>query len=168
MSPEELSAQRLRTLRADLEPDRAALGVLAARLARVGGAEGSCWPPEARAAVIAVSLHGYYGAAESLMARVARVLDGGLPEGPEWHRELPDRMAGPLEGVRPALLSPESRAALRRLLGFRHFFRHAYAVELDPVELADHATAVMAAHPRIEAEVSAFVDHLRAIEAALG
>jgi hypothetical protein len=167
MSPEALTAQRLRVLRADLEPDRAALGLLAARLARVTGAEGSSWPPEARAATIAVTLHGYYGAAESLMTRVARVLDGGMPEGPEWHRELLDRMSGPLEAVRPALLSPESRAALRRLLGFRHFFRHAYAVDLDDAELGGHAAAVIAAHARLDAEVRAFVDHLRAMEAAL-
>lgn len=37
----------------------------------------------------------------------------------------------------PALLAPETYVALRKLLAFRLFFRHAYAVSLDRAQLAD-------------------------------
>ena len=46
-------------------------------------------------------------------------------------------MALDVEGVRPAVLSGATAGALRRLLGFRHFFRHAYAVDLDGARLEE-------------------------------
>jgi hypothetical protein len=58
-----------------------------------------------------------------------------------------------LPGVRPAVLSRASVDALRRLLGFRHFFRHAYAVELDPVQLDALRREALALAPRLVSEL---------------
>lgn len=58
-----------------------------------------------------------------------------MPEGGDWHQALLESMALTIDTVRPAVLSPESLALLRRLLAFRHFFRHAYAVSWDAERL---------------------------------
>jgi hypothetical protein len=163
MSPEGTeSVRRLRALSADVEADAGALQGLARDLSDATGPGGAALPAKARAAVIAVALHNYYGAAESLLARIARVLDNDLPAGSEWHRELLDRMGRELPDVRPAVLSVASLKLLRRLLGFRHFFRHAYAVQL-----MEHALAVGAAHEAFAQDVAAFLEHLHKVEAAL-
>jgi hypothetical protein len=92
-------------------------------------------------------LHHAYGAIESALTRVARTLDGGLPEGADWHQALLDTMALHIAGLRPAVLSAESVAHARVLLAFRHFFRHAYAATWEAARLNAlrvHATAIEA------------------------
>ena len=94
-------------------------------------------PSSAETALVAVALHHGYSAIETALSRVARAIEGSLPTGPDWHQELVESMALDIPEVRPAILSQETLPLLRRLLAFRHFFRHAYAVPLDPAQLAD-------------------------------
>jgi hypothetical protein len=119
---------KLQRLRAELASD------LRAFKARVG--EMALLPPLTNAdrgalAEAAIALHHAYGAVESALSRIARSVDAGLPEGPDWHQALLSVMALEIDRVRPAVLSAETRDLAQRLLGFRHFFRHAYAVDLD-------------------------------------
>lgn len=86
---------------------------------------------EARLAQAAVALHHAYGAVEAALTRVARCFEGTLPSGSDWHQELLLTTSLEIPGIRPAVLSQGSLAGLRSLLGFRHFFRHAYALAWD-------------------------------------
>ena len=111
----------------------------------------------------AVALHHGYGAVEAALARLARVLGEGVPEGPDWHQALLHAMALEIEGVRPPVLSAQSVSRLRKLLGFRHFFRHAYAISLEPDRLAalrDDALAVREPLQSDFARLDAFLDQL--------
>lgn len=110
----------------------------------------------AQHALAAVALHHAYGSLEAAMQRIARQVDGDLPQGGDWHQALLHAMGLSIEGLRPALFSRESVRALRDLLGFRHFFRHAYAVELDPKRLRALRRNICDAAPRILAELDAF------------
>ncbi len=83
----------------------------------------------------AVALHHAFGAVEAALSRVARLLEGSLPEGPDSHRALLETMALEIPEVRQVVISQGSLSLLRRLLGFRHFFRHAYAVSFDAAQL---------------------------------
>ncbi len=85
-------------------------------------------------AVLAVDIHRYYTGLESILERIERYF-GVLPTGPDWHRELLDGAALEIEGVRPRVLAPALLEDFRELLRFRHFFRHAYAVELNAAKL---------------------------------
>jgi hypothetical protein len=107
----------------------------------------------ADAAQAAVALHHAYCAIESILLRVTRQLEGSTPEGPEWHQALLHTAGLEIPSVRPALLSRESVGSLRRLLGFRHFFRHGYAVPLDPVQLADLRREARELAPRLRNEL---------------
>ncbi len=64
----------------------------------------------------------------------------------------------PLPGVRPPVFPREVEKDWDHLLGFRHFLRHAYAVELDPDRLQASVLclqrAVAATAPALEALVS--------------
>jgi len=118
-------------LRAEVAADRKAFEDRVTELAAldVGTATASSL------AQTAVALHHAFGAVEAALSRVARLLEGSVPEGPDSHRALLEAMALEIPEVRPVVLSQASLSLLRRLLGFRHFFRHAYAVSFDEAQL---------------------------------
>lgn len=119
---------RLQRLRAEIASD---LSTFRARISELAALPPLSTAGRPTLAEAAVGLHHAYGAIEAALAPIARAVDDGLPEGPEWHQSLLHVMALPIESVRPAVLSRPSLERLQRLLAFRHFFRHAYAVDLD-------------------------------------
>jgi hypothetical protein len=114
---------------------------------------------------VALALHHAYTGIEAILLRVARALEGEEPSGPDWHKELLEEMALNLPDVRPAILSAETIAALRLLLAFRHFFRHAYTTELSPARLSDVREAASDARTPLAADLDA-LDRLLAKIAA--
>lgn len=124
----------IRRLRAEIRFDREAFEQRARELADLPlGPEAS----PAITAQAAVALHHAYCAVESILVRVARQFEGAIPDGADWHQALLHAAGLELPDVRPAILSRPTVDSLRRLLGFRHFFRHGYAVPLDPMRLAE-------------------------------
>ncbi len=67
---------------------------------------------------------------ENIFKRIAQGIDQGLPEGPSWHKDLADSMAVP-NNHRPAVISEELLAQLKRYLFFRHAFRNLYTFDLE-------------------------------------
>lgn len=65
-------------------------------------------------------------------------------------------MALEIPGVRPAVLGTQSLHALRELLAFRHFFRHAYSVPLDAARLTSLAHCSQSVLPMLELEFARF------------
>jgi hypothetical protein len=65
-----------------------------------------------------------------------------------------------ITGVRPALLSEDVERNLNELRAFRHFFRHAYGVELKPEQV--HAVAKTADRIRdpLKAALDQFTDRI--------
>jgi hypothetical protein len=108
----------------------------------------------------AVALHHGYGAIESALERVARSLEGSLPAGRDWHVALLENMSLDIEGVRPRILSDESLRLLRRLLAFRHFFRHAYAVSLEAPRLEMLRADILTSWSSLEKDFDVLDAHL--------
>ena len=54
---------------------------------------------------VALNLHGFYSGLERLFELIARHVDGAVPSGETWHRDLLQRMTQDMAGVRPAVLS---------------------------------------------------------------
>lgn len=75
-------------------------------------------------------LHDFYSAIEKSFRVIARDLDGKVPGGPEWHRELLAQMVIAIPSVRPPVISAELADRLGELLGFRHVFRNVYGFHL--------------------------------------
>jgi hypothetical protein len=150
-------------LRREIDDDRALL----ARCLRDGqlARERLTATPDdpAALALAAVALHGWYTGLESILERIARQLDREVPEGDRWHRELLAQASAEIPRVRPPVLPREVVPELRELLSFRHFFRHAYGIVLDPVRI--DANLVRLA--RIEPAVGAALDWFNAFLAAV-
>lgn len=64
-------------------------------------------PPPRELRGIGAIVHDFYTGIEHLFERIAPELNGGLPAGPSWHRELLDDMTLDLPGVRPPVKAPK-------------------------------------------------------------
>ena len=77
-------------------------------------------------------LHDFYNGIERVFVRIAEELDGGVPQGDGWHRQLVTDMSIAIPGVRPAVIDAALADALGEFLRFRHVFRNVYGFVLDP------------------------------------
>jgi len=76
-----------------------------------------------------------YQGAENAFQRVVRTTKEGLPSGGEWHRLLLDQMAREVTGVRPLVITSQTRQALEDFRKFRHLARHLYGFDLNWEEI---------------------------------
>jgi len=81
---------------------------------------------------VAFDLQGFYQGVESVFAIIAKSIDRSLPSGDSWHRMLLDQMTCEVPGIRPAVISMETRGALDDLRMFRHLAHNIYTFNLDP------------------------------------
>jgi hypothetical protein len=137
----------IQRLRAEIRFDREAFFKRVTELESIGSSRDAASAPGRAQA--AVALHHADGSIESIMVRVAGQLEGDAPGGPGWHQALLHAIGLDVESVRPAVFSQETVAVLGRLLGCRHFFRHAYAVERDAERLKILRGEIVTAAPRI-------------------
>jgi hypothetical protein len=95
--------------------------------------------------------------------RIARNVEGSLPTGADWHVALLESMRLELPNVRPAVISLATFHLLRKLLAFRHFFRHAYAISWDGEKLRAAREDMVAVAQRIDADLDRWDDYLREV-----
>lgn len=76
-------------------------------------------------------LHDFYSGIERVFIRIAEELNGGVPQGEQWHRQLVTDMSLEIPEVRPAVIEPELARELGDYLRFRHVFRNVYGSLLE-------------------------------------
>jgi hypothetical protein len=145
------SPQQLRDLALDLAVEERKLDALVDSLAALGVVAGD----RLRVDAAALRLQSLYTGIERCFLQVSRVLNGGTPDGGDWHRRLLERMGQPTE-ERPAVLREASIASLQELLRFRHLVRHLYAYELQPEPVERLRTLALTLWPEVRGELNAF------------
>ncbi len=168
MSPEQRGASvDLARLRVEVAEDRAAM---ARCLDDVRAALAQWEPPGPERpwlAVAAVGLHGWYTGLETALERVARAIDQRVPTGENWHRNLLSQCTAEIPGVRPAVLPRGLHVDLVEMLEFRHFFRHAYGVNLDVGRLRANADRLLRVCPDVATALDGFEQFLRTTQETL-
>lgn len=147
--------QRL-DLALDLQVEQEKLDRLVESLAGLGPVDGD----GLRVDAAALRLQSFYTGIERCLLQISRVLNGGTPDGGDWHRRLLERM-GHATDERPAVLSPASTAALQELLRFRHLVRHLYAYELQPEPVERLRLLSISLWPQVREELGGFQRWLR-------
>jgi hypothetical protein len=130
-----MPAERLRILRGELLDDVRLLEaaedkwrLMKEKLARIE-------PDEFDYVALGYTLSNLYGVMEGYFLRVAKAFENRIDPS-RWHRDLLDRMAIEVSGVRPAILLPAEKIAIDELRAFRHVFRHIYQGQLDVEKLS--------------------------------
>jgi len=105
-------------------------------------------------------LHDFYNGVENIFRRVAQELNGGLPAGEDWHKQLLTDMSLDVKGVRPPLVSEDLKLKLQKYLGFYHIFRNVYGFHLEQEQIK----VMVKEFPRIlswlRREIAAFQEYL--------
>jgi hypothetical protein len=123
---------QIQTLKAEIAADLEAIAEIYQSLDEVG----SDLRDEQQRIVVAYYLHNLYCAFESIFQRIALIFGNQISDRAGWHADLLRRMMLDIEGVRPHVLSPQAYDSLDELRRFRHLFRSAYRLRLDPDRLA--------------------------------
>jgi hypothetical protein len=111
----------------------------------------------------ALNLHGFYSGIEHIFSWLARQLDGTIPQGASWHRNLLAQMTYEVPGARPAVIQASTRMALEAFLGFRHIVRNLYTWNFEPQKVA---TLIEQLPTTIDALESDFENFARFLDAA--
>ena len=157
------NSQRFRRLKAEIAEELTDLRALAREL---GGIKDSLSRDDVSTydlRAVGSILHDFYNGIENTFSRVAQELNGGLPAGEDWHRQLLVDMAAEIEGVRPPVISKTLKKELQRYLGFRHIFRHIYGFSLEKERIKELCERVSPVLGSLETDLLKFYQYLDAL-----
>jgi hypothetical protein len=117
-------------------------------------------PPLLALRGIGAILHDFYTGIEHIFETIAPELNGGLPAGEAWHRELLTSMTLDLPCVRPALVRQQTARQLDEFLRFRHLFRNLYGFELEWPRVRSILTRLPAVWSEVETDLDRFLEFL--------
>jgi hypothetical protein len=94
-------------------------------------------PPDlVQVTALASVLHSFYNGLESIFITIAKEVDGAVPTGDRWHRDLLEQM-GTANEFREVVLPLPVQLQIQNYLAFRHYYRHAYSFFLRWEELRE-------------------------------
>ncbi len=111
----------------------------------------------------ALNLHDFFGGVERIFQQVGTIVDGDLPSGSDWHRELMDQMQRDMLDRRPPVLSSDLVSHLDEFRRFRHVVRNIYAFEFDPARIERLVHQMSVVYSQIQTELLVFVSFLRQV-----
>lgn len=117
------------------------------------------FPDQIERSAAATLLHSFYNGIENIFKRIANRIDGKIPTSEYWHQELLNQMGVETE-KRNKVISSELLEKLNLYLGFRHFFRHAYAFQFKWDKMKDLIFEINDVYDQFKEEVDVFIKKL--------
>jgi hypothetical protein len=106
-------------------------------------------------------LHDYYAGLERIFQQIGTTVDGHIPKGSTWHRDLLQQMQTEINNVRPPVLSKEAGQLLDEFLRFRHVVRNIYAFNFDAERVQRLVEQMQPTLKRVRLELLTFISFLK-------
>jgi hypothetical protein len=119
--------------------------------------------PQEELIVVAYRLHSLFTAFENIFSNIAKAFENQVSK-ESWHREVLQRMRLDLTPLRPAVIDAEAYVKLDELRRFRHVFRTAYGMDLDPLRLRVVLQRSLELKPLYQPQIERFLGFLRGVE----
>jgi len=161
-----MSHRRFAVLRADIARELETVQRLATEAEEWEGRLAE-WPDTVRVRTAGGILHDFYCGVERIFRHIAVRIDDDLPDSPDWHVQLLQRMATDIETVRPAVLDHETARQLDKYLRFRHLFRNIYGFDLEWERCRELLGDLSAVFERLARQLAAFDGFLQTLEREL-
>ena len=110
---------------------------------------------------VAFDLHSFYQGVERIFEVFAKGIDGDMPSGEAWHKRLLEQMTEEIPGIRPAVISEQTKAALDKYRAFRHLARNIYTFNLDVQRIRGLVENLSDTIERVCSDISVFLDFLK-------
>lgn len=115
---------------------------------------------------IALNLHSFYTGIERILEDIAREIDGSIPTGQNWHRDLLVQMSVEVPSIRPLVIQRSARHCLDEYRGLRHVIRNVYTFNLQPARLRILVEALPQCYESLVQDLGNFCNFLEALEDA--
>ncbi len=110
---------------------------------------------------VAFDLHSFYQGVERIFEAFAKSIDRTVPSGDRWHKRLLIQMTEEVPGIRPAVISEETKTALDSYRTFRHLARNIYTFNLDTGRIKTLVENLPGAVEKACTDISLFLDFLK-------
>ena len=107
---------------------------------------------ELELAGVAALLHNFYNGIENILKQLFKERKINLPKGSSWHKEML------LIALKENIISEELELKLIPLLAFRHFFSHAYALDLYPEKMEPLAKSAINIFDQFKSEINLIIN----------
>jgi hypothetical protein len=97
---------------------------------------------------------------ERILYLIAREIDGNVPTGSDWHKQLLNQMLVEIPTVRASVLSEKTYQELNEFRGFRHVVRSLYAYKLDVTRVLELTHQLKICHQNFAREINQFCQSL--------
>lgn len=112
---------------------------------------------------VAFNLHGFYSGIEEIFEIIANGIDNELPSGNRWHKDLLDQVSIEITGIRPIIISGNTKKQLIEFLAFRHLIRDIYTFEIKPEKLGKLVEMLSQTFENFKKDVNEFLIFLEKI-----
>ena len=112
---------------------------------------------------VALNLHGFYSGLEKIFILTARLVDGDVPKGKDWHSKLVAQISEDYKDIRPAIIGTKSAELLDEFKRFRHVVRNVYTFSLAPDKIGPLIKELPVLWKQIKVELIAFSKFLETI-----
>lgn len=112
---------------------------------------------------IALNLHSFYTGIERILEDIARAVDGAVPTGRDWHRDLLLQMAVEIPNVRPPVIQRSSRNCLNEYRALRHVIRNVYTFNLKSDRLKELVQDLPDCYDSLTQDLTGFCGFLEAL-----